>query len=434
MNNNRRSWTERITIYVGIGLAVLMGLSLVLPALDQNRNQVVTPPPVEPTATATPDYPDPITDFSSISFDEAVYLHPSGLFTIAVPTGWQPTQPFNNGVQAQANLNNPDALSVIESYLQTPNVPINSLEDLSAQFTFSSLSSSWARYTNWEELSRELDVENNRVAIDFRLSRGPENFFAQHVAWYDDDYVYVVRVVVPENATELLFYMVEQMIPTLSPLPQFRDSPLAFTAYFDETNEHILRYPQSWSVTDSAPGQPTSIEGDGVAVRVELGDAPIADEAAATAYAEGLRPGVEVTSVETITRTGGEGYSVAYTYNTPDGDAVSGLVLLLNGEDDQLHIANVIVEGTALDLNSDEAGETYADVVNSMATFSLLQGLNLWQPPAPPAPEVTPTPVVEVEATPEMEMTEEATPEATPEMEMTEEAASESTPEATEEG
>lgn len=435
MNKNNRKWTETISIYVGIGLAVLMGLSLILPALDRNQNQTATAVPIEPTATATPDYPDPITDFSGISFDGPVYLHPSGLFTVAVPTGWQPTQPFNNGSQAQANMNNPDALSVIESYLQSPAVPITSLEDLSAQFTFANLSSSWARYTNWEELSRDLDTENNRLTIDFRLQRGSENFFAQHVAWYDDDYVYVVRVVAPENATELLFYMVQQMIPTLQPLEQFRGTPLGFDGFFDETRQDILRYPQSWNVTDSAPGLPTSIEGDGVAVRIELGDSLIADEAAAQAYAEGLRPDVEVTSVEAISRTGGDGYAVAYTYRTPDGDPVSGLIVLLNGEDDQLHTANVIVNGTSIDLNSDEAAQTYGDVVNAMDTFSLLLGLNLWQPPAP---EVTPTIVPEVtaeataeatetveEATPAAEMTEEADA-----MEATEEAMDEATPEA----
>ncbi len=420
--SKKRNWTQTAIFAFGISMSVLMAASLILPALQQNTVQAPEQDALEPTATPAPEYPDPLTDFSGISFDGSVYLHPTGIFTVPVPTGWEPTQPFNTASQVQANMNNPDQLSIIESYIQTPITPITSLEDLSAVFTFNTLASSWARYTNWEELSRELDEENNQLKIDFRLARGNQNFFAQHVAWYDEDFVYVTRVVAPENATELLFYMVENMAGTIEVLPQFRDTPLGFSGYFDDANEQIIRYPQAWRITDSAPGL-TSIEGEEVAVRVEVQDDLIADEDAARAYTEALRPDVAIASVESVSRNGGEGFSVAYNYRTPDGAGRSGLVVLLNGEDEKLHVANAVVEATNVDLNADEIDPAYTDVVNALNTFSLLRGLNLYEPPAPELPPVIETtPEVTVEPTEEAEVTPEATEESVNDAETTPEA------------
>lgn len=419
----KRNWTQTISIYVGIGLAILMGASLIAPAL-QPTTTVQEAPTIEPTNTPEPEYPDPITDFSTISFEQGKYLHPSGLFTVSVPTGWQPSQPFNNGRQAQSNFNNADQLSVIEVYLQDPaGQEINTLEDLSGLFTFASLSNSWARYTNWEELSRELDEENNRVVIDFRLSRGAEQFFAQHAAWYDDEYVYVVRAVTPENNPELLFFLIENMIPTVEALPQFSGSPLGWSAYFDDAENHIVRFPSNWQITDTGQGLPTSIEGEDIAMRVELGDDQISDEDAARAYVEGLRSDIEVVSVEPVERNGGEGFAVAYSYSTPDGSPVSGQVVLLNGEDDLLHIANGFINGVDLDLNADDIPTEAQGLTGALDTFSLITGVDFYEPPPPP---VTPTPQPVEESTPE------ATPEATDAAESTPEATLEATEEADE--
>lgn len=413
--------TQRLSVILGISLAVVMGLSLVLPALTRdNLQSVPTVPP--PTTTPLPTFPPPITNFSGITFDTD-YLHPSGMLVVSQPTGWTPTTPFNNATQVQANFNNPQALSVIETYIEKPVSPIASLDDVSARFNTSALQASWARYTRWNELSRR--QENNRLIIDFELERARQIFLARHIAWYDDDYIYVSRVVVPENAQALLFFMVEAMTSHIRPLEQFAGTPLEWTSLFDDSTQHILRYPNTWSVTDGERGQPVSLEAaDGTRVRVEARNDSVDDEAAARAFVQGLRPGATVVTVEETTRPGADGFVVAYQFANADGDSESGLAVLLNGEDGRLHIANASIPVAGLDLTSAEARAAYFDLTTAFDTFSLLTDLNLPAPEAPP-PTATPTPVPTAIPTPAPETTPEATDE-----DAADEAGTEATPEA----
>ena len=90
----------------------------------------------------------------------------------------------------------------------------------------------------------------------------------------------------------------------------------------------------------SAPGRPTSITGEGAALRVESDAGTIIDgEEAASAWVENLRSGTNVLSVEAVSRDGTDGYAVAYSYQTLDGDTQSGLAVLLNGPEETLHVA-----------------------------------------------------------------------------------------------
>lgn len=416
--------TQRITIVFGIFMASLMALSAILPLISPTP-PVATPEP--PTPTPQPTFPPPITDFSGITF-ETQYLHPNGQFTVAMPSGWLPTQPNNNGVQAQSNFNNGEAISVIEASVEELSAPAASLDELSARYNSSSLAASWARYTGgWSEIARQVDTENNRVLMDFEARRTGQTFLARQQVWTEGNHVYSVRVVVPNNARDLLFYLVEQIPPTLRLLPQFADSPLGWNSSYDFQAGHILRFPNAWQVTDSAPGLPVSIQGDAgdVTIRVETRPGEtVADEAAATALVEALRPNATVGTVQPVSREGADGFAVAYTFRDPDGAGLSGLAVLLNGADRTLHVANGVLKAAAVDLTSEDARATYPDFVGAMDTFSLLDLPNLYIDPSafPTVP-----PIVEVT----LEVTPEATPAATPDA--TDEAADAATEEATEE-
>jgi len=427
--------TRRLSVAFGIFMAVLLGLSAILPLFTQNATQPVSTAST-PTETPAPTFPAPITEFSGISFDR-VYLHPSGLFTVAAPTGWEPTQPNNTGVQAQSNFNNGDALSVIEAYVEELTAPLASLDELSARFNQQTLAASWARYTSgWEELARV--QEDNRIVIDFEARRAGQVFLARQAIWTEGNYVYSVRIVTPNNAINLLNYMLEEESATLQLLPQFAGTPLAWNASYDTNTKHILRYPETWAVTDNAPGQPVSIE-DGLGetyIRIEARQETIADEEAASAFAESLRDGITVASVLPVTREGADGFSVAYNFSNVDGAGQSGLVVLLNGADGTLHVANGVLSEAGIDLNSEEAKVTYPDITGSLATFSLLDIPNLlvdssFLPNVPPV-FMPPTPEATFEAT--SESTAEATDAVEATLEVTEdaEATAEATPEGTE--
>ncbi len=446
---------QRVYWVVGVGLAILMGLSLFAPALAPTTQPQADIP--EPTNTPAPTPPPPITDFSGISFTAEEYLHPSGLFAVSVPTGWEPSAPVNSGVQAQASMNNPNALSVVEASLQKPDPLPDTLDALSAIYTRNFLSGSWARYSSWEELSRRNDEENNRLLIDFRLERQGQTFLARQASWFDEDYVYLVRVVAPDNMIDLMNFMLEEMLDEIRVQPQFIGTPLIWNGYFDPQDQHILRYPQEWQITDEVAGGPTSIESrDGARLRVEArADDTVGDEEAATAFVESLLPGAQVLTAQPVTRNDAEsGFSVSYQLPDPDGAPQSGLAVLLNGADGQLHIANGLVANTDVDFNaidataeaaeSDDAEPTpvnpmVTDFAAVMETFSLLTGLNLPEPEPEPTPVPTEEPVeateeaaAEMTEEPEAEATEEAAAEMTeePEAEATEDAAPEATEDA----
>ncbi|MBC7814475.1 MAG: hypothetical protein H7175_25185, partial [Burkholderiales bacterium] len=114
-----------------------------------------------------------------------------------------------------------------------------------------------------------------------------------------------------------------------------------------------------------------------VALRVESEEETVASEDAARAYVEGERADATILSVEPLERDSADGYSVAYSFRTVDGEAQSGLAVLLNGADELLHIADLRFAGADVDLNnvSEEQTATYGDLATVMDTFQLLPDL-----------------------------------------------------------
>ncbi len=444
---------KQASIYLGVFLAIVMAAGVVLPLL---RQRATTTAAAEPTATVLATFPPPPASFDAIRFDQ-VYLHPSGIFSIGEPEGWSASEPNKGASIAQVNLINNVQLAVVDSYVEAPATPIQP-EELSDHFSEAVINASWANFSRWEETTRKM--EDDRLVIDFTVVLQNRTFVARQIAWTDGTWVYVVRVLVPENATDYLRYLLDNFVSSLDPQTEFKGTPLDWSAYYDPTASHIIRFPSEWSVTDSAPGRPTSItsSGDGILLRVEShANTTIADEDAATAYVESERSGIHVTSVQPVTRGLGAGFSVAYTYTTVDGDTQSGLSVLLNGPDGALNTANLRFSADNIDLNSvqltaasidapaatAEAGATAEPSTNSdaqafialaevMNTFTIIEPLNLSPDSLPATPTPLPT-VAPMEATAEAtaETTAEATMEATPEAEMTAEMTVEPTPEAT---
>lgn len=431
MNNNAR----RASIYLGVFLAIVMLGGVFLPLL--RNNSATTQEIPNPTSTPLPTFPPPPSDLTAIRFDQ-YYLHPSGIFAIAQPEGWTASEPNRGAAIAQVNLINNATLAVVDSYIEDPATTITA-DQLSDHFSESVINTSWANFTSWTESSRRL--ENERLTIDFTVTLQGRTYVARQEAWTDGDWIYVVRVLVPENATEMLRYLLENFVASLRPLTIFQGTPMNWSAHYDPNASHIIRFPQEWAVTDSAPGRPTSItSNDGILLRVEArAGAAVADEAAATAYVEGTRSGVTVTSVVPVERELGQGFSVAYGYTNVDGDQESGLAVLLNSGD-TLHIANLIFPTGGVDLNtisaqvdttsasSDALSPVLAQV---MGTFNVIEPINLSLAslPATATPIPTSAPASE---TPEAEATVEATDavEAEATAEATE-APADATPEAT---
>jgi hypothetical protein len=447
---------KRASIYLGVFMAVVLIAGIFLPLIRQNEAAIVP----EPSETPLPTFPAPPADLTTINFDK-VYLHPSGVFSIGQPDGWTASPPNKGPTIAQVNLINNDMLAVVDSYIEA--TPVSEAE-LSAHFTEQAIASSWSNFTTWQESSRSTDADG-RLTIDFSVTLTGRTYVARQLAWTDGTWIYVVRVLVPENATDLLRYLLDNFAATLAPQTQFQGTPLDWDGYYDPITSHIIRYPSTWILADSAPGRPASItSADGETLRVESrAGTSVADEAAATAWVEGTASGINVTSVVPVTRLLGQGFSVAYTSATVDGGKTSGLAVLLNGPDGTLHIANLQFPASDVDLNTisarlaepaaeatpeataEAAGNPeYAQLTQVMETFYVIEPLNLSAqslPPTPtPLPSLTPTNVpataevtaeATVESTEAAVATEAATVEATPAPAATEAATIEATDEAT---
>lgn len=386
----RRTRSQRAYVYFAVFMAVLLGASLIFPALQDNTQTQE----IEPTVVPTPTLPAPITDFDTISFNQR-YFHPSGLFTVAQPSGWEPGNPSNNGVQAQINMRNQAILSVIEAYVEVPAAPVADLAGLESHFSESMLDAGWRSYSEWRETGRRRDEANNRLVIDFELEQGQQTYLARHVAWTDGSWIYVVRVVTTPNMLDLLLFLIDQLPPTLQPEKLFADSPVGWTSYYNPQGGEIIRHPSTWTITDGRPGFPVSIEGmTDETLRIEVPvETTIADEVAARAYVEQLRPAVTINMVEAVQRNGGTGFAVSYNSTTLEGEGESGLTVLLNGEDGLLHAASVRIPAASLDLNNlaDGSAPAAVEAANVMDSFNLTSGLDLPVPTATPSPTATAT-------------------------------------------
>jgi len=370
---------QRVTVVLGIVLAIAMGASLMLPLLQQ-LGVNAAPPAVQPTDVPPPTQPPPIADLSSIRFEEP-YLHPTGLFTAVVPSGWSATNEATTANEARVTFNNAAQLSVVEMRVIEPtgDLPLDSVEDLHNVFTNTWLQQSWSSYTSWDEDARR--IEGAEMILDFSLERLGQEFIARQVSFTDGTWVYSLRVVTPSNASQMLQFVLNNVRASFQPVEAYVGTPLDWSAYFDNDAKHLIRYPDSWTLTDSAPGAPTSIAGSEGNLRVETIEVPVDSADAARAWVQQARPGADVVSVEEFESLGGiPGYRVAYQLRNLDGATESGLAVLLNAGG-SAHVANMLLSESGIqDLNADELPEAVSSFVATLETFALFPDLQIGNP------------------------------------------------------
>ena len=366
--------TKRFTVVVGIIMSIAMVGSLILPLLSGQTTQIQPDAP-RPTAIPVPTFPPP-PDVSTIDFDD-VYLHPTGLFTLGLPTGWMPTIEQSGAEEVLVGLTNVDALSQVDARISPKPEDVATADDLSAFFSDAWLGQSWRDYWSWDETSRKV-TDEGRVVIDFNLARSRVDYIARQESWIEEGDIYTVRVVTPENAPEELKFLLAGAIDSIQRLEVYAGSPFDWQGYFDNTDKHMIRYPHSWKVTDAAAGLPATIAGDGVTMVVETVDVALASESDTIDWIENWRSGVEALTVEAVEVGQADGYEVSYRLSTVDGAAESGLALLLNGPDNRLHVANARVAEMDVDLQTAPAEEF--PLISVLDSFRLLPELEITEP------------------------------------------------------
>ncbi|MBC6936094.1 MAG: hypothetical protein DWB42_09670 [Chloroflexi bacterium] len=402
--------TKRLTVILGVVMIIAMGSSVIIPVLNPTRNQSLQATEAVPTDVPIPTFPPPPDDLSAITFDQDI-VHPSGLFSIAQPPGWLPlasvTSSSGASTTPELNLNNSERSSIIQAVAQ-PSGGLDTLEQLDAYYTSDILRQSWSAYGSWRELTRR--QENDKLIIDFELTnRLGQTFVARQESWVKDGWLYRLRVITPENAPDMLKYLMDNLEPTFQLNPALAGVPLDWKGFFDAGTNMAVRFPADWTLTDNAVGRTASFSGGGAVLRLDsLSGQAAADEAAARAWVETSRPGVEVLSVQPVTRGDNQGFSVAYRFADADGNPQSGLAVLLNSAS-SLYVANLRFAGQDVDLNTEAGRAAQPNLAQVMDTFTVLSNVNVPLPtPTPsPTPLASPTPI------PTAEPTAENTPEAT---------------------
>jgi len=356
---------RRVTLFFGIFLSIAMVASLILPLLQSAVPTTNHGADLQPTAAPT--LPAPIADLEGLQFENS-FLHQSGLYTGVVPSGWELINEATTENEAQATFRNSDQISVIEMRVIEPLVEISDANSLNDIFTTNWLNDTWREYTSWTESNRS--IEDDRLVMNFSLNRGTQEFIARQVAYTDGEWVYTARVITPPNASEMLQFILNKQIDGISPNKQFLGQPFGWVSYSDDSNGQFVRFPQSWAIVDSAPGAPATIEGDSAVLRVETTADAIASEDDAIAWVEGWRDGVTSLTATTVEQNGLDGWRVSYELEVFDSTPESGVVVLLTDDSDVTHIANVRVNDSNVDLNSDALAE-FPDVESILNSFSV---------------------------------------------------------------
>lgn len=346
-------------------MVAVLSLSALAPLFTSNIQP--EQPQIQPTATTPPVLPTPISDLSTIRFDNAA-VSVSGLFSVAVPTGWEIGTNIVQLNEAQLTQRNGAASSVIEARVIQPETPITSVDELPTFFNDAWLRSSWRDYTSWNKTGET--VVDGRYVADFLLTRLGSQFIARQEAWTDGRWLYVVRVVTLPNASDMLRHLLNGVRQSLRVNPQIIDVPFDWQGHFDPSNEYLIRFPSTWRVTDAASGQPTSLAGEGATIRIDTVTAAVDSAEAAQQWVE-TTYGATVTSVEPVERGEATGFAVAYQLPTLDGDTTSGYaVLLRNG--DNVSVAELRFSQPNVDLNGEAEGfETWQQIMNSFSIWRL---------------------------------------------------------------
>jgi hypothetical protein len=374
MNYRDNTNQRRFSVFIGIILISAMLMSTLVP-LVSNMNQTAS---AQPTVVPTITPPPPINDLASITFDRT-YLHPSGLFSVKMPSGWLPTNSTTTTTEAQMTMGSSAQLSVIEVRLVKPTTPVTTAAEVGQIFTKEWLDASWREYQSYNESLRE--VIGDTVQIDFTLSRNNQDFIARQIARVQGDWVYITRVVTPVNAADMLRYLLAETDKTIEVKNLAPDVPLEWASYSDATWQHLIRLSGAWQNVDGSAGAPASFESPTGVLRVEAIDGKtIANADEASAFATSTRSGLTVQNVKPVTHGGIEGFQVAYTVTNLEGETESGAMVLLPGADSKLHVANLrLTTGGTVNLNDETAAAPYAEALQVLNSFVVYAGQNITQ-------------------------------------------------------
>jgi hypothetical protein len=378
MSLSKKRAHQRATIVgalLGVIVILTFVISLIAPGGKSSSNPslpTVTPygtlPPSTPVIFPTPE-PNP-------SLEGAPpYIHSSGYFQTFRPAGqdWiiSEGESVNASSIARVVIQSPQRLAVIHNYIQ-PGVEYESLDSFSKNFlTPQHFAGAWSDYDSWVETKRE--ITSDSVIVDFDLVSGGKHYLARSTYRLDGTWLFVTRLVVPDNNPGLLDLLQKLVIPAFVGYPDLMALPEAWPAYIDQLLGFVLKHPSGWELVAGDKGRPVtfSIPSGQARDTVHVWTVPnqvIASATEAQAWVSENQPGATVLGANPVQREAGQGYQVAYSFRDAAGDGHSCLMVLLNDSAGTLFAADLQIAPPDLNLlNAGNLGQIDSDARQAVA-------------------------------------------------------------------
>ena len=411
-------------VTLALVVVFVMGGVVLSPGIG-NQSGALTPGTPTIPAAVFPDVPPGGTPITA----DYTYFHSSGLFSLPHLVGWDPA-PSGEGQGAETRIEpvgtpgtpgssqvslagvtfiNGQALSVVHAYVEKdPARAAQSFDQMSQYYTPDILRGAWSNFTGgWKELNRH--AEGDALVINFELYLDNSTYLARQISRFDQGWLMILRLVVPNNNPLLLDQLQQAVMPGYRLWPQALTTPLSWNAITDYAAGYMIRYPPDWRVVDGSPNRPYTVAGmlgpDAITLttRAEPGKA-VKTEDEARAWIKANWPNATVQTVKAETRADVSGFSVSYISPDADGNKRCAVVVLLNGANGTLYIANE--QSSARDQNLlDETNQAISpDLARVRGTFTVIpvnQLVPTLTPSPTPIPSETPTSAVSETPIPE---------------------------------
>jgi hypothetical protein len=310
-------------------------------------------------------------------------MHLNGFFQITLPVGYEENRNVyeENIPRARFIATDTARLSVIDVLLQFGvNYPSHqALSDALLVDTF--FFDAWSEYDAFEEIRRTV---GDTVTIDFNLRALGIDYFGRQITWLVANRLHMVRLVVPQNNQALLEALTENVPPSFIVYADTLGKPVFFRAYADFDQGFMFRHP-SWTLVSGGFGSPTVFEDATSPARAVLRSAAgvtLSDlDSAQNYFQSALRASAEILSSQVTTREFGTGYLLSYRDRDSEGNAVSGLAVLLQDTKRLVVLDLRLAEGGLDLLQVTEVDPNYRlrEIADS---FTLLAPAGLTRPPS----------------------------------------------------
>jgi hypothetical protein len=381
-----RKRTQRRATFIGalIGFIIIFTFVISLIAPDRRRGSSSsggtyptltpygTPPPPTQVIIPTPEL-DPQLE------GELPYIHSTGLFQTFRPAGSDWFVNESQGAESTTSvvIQSPARLAVIHNYIR-PGVQYETPESLSTEFLNEAhFVDAWAEYDSWLETGRT--ITGDHVIVNFDLMSDGNQYLGRAIAWVEDGWLYISRLVVPANNPALLDLLQSLVIPAFRGYSQLQILPQSWPAYIDQELGFLLKHPSGWQIVAGGKERPVTFnvpaEEGKTAVRVwTVPDRVVGSDQQAEAWLTETEPTATALALEPVEHGMGTGYQIAYAYRDTAGDPHSGLMMLLNDASGTLFVANL--QSTPAGTNwldaeslSEQDGETAQALINGFVVL-----------------------------------------------------------------